>query len=184
MRNQDPLNPLDNAQVTTQLAQISTVSGIEKLNTTLSAVATKLSASNPVDGAAMIGRSLLVEGDSLSLGTDEAVGTSAGLQLDTAAKSVRVDIFGDGTEPVRTLSLDGSATGVRSFEWDGKDSQGKRLAEGTYHFRATAVSGTSEVPVVGLGVERVTGVVRADTGFQFQTTSGRVYAQDAVRGVM
>src|SRR5574343_277071 len=34
MSNQDPLNPMDNAQLTSQMAQISTVSGLEKLNTT------------------------------------------------------------------------------------------------------------------------------------------------------
>src|SRR5687767_3240367 len=40
MKNQDPLNPLDNAQVTTQLAQINTVTGIEKLNTTVQTLST------------------------------------------------------------------------------------------------------------------------------------------------
>lgn len=38
IRNQDPLNPLDNAQLTTQLAQISTVGGIDRMNQTLSAI--------------------------------------------------------------------------------------------------------------------------------------------------
>lgn len=32
LKNQDPLNPMDNAEVTSQLAQMSTVQGIEKLN--------------------------------------------------------------------------------------------------------------------------------------------------------
>ena len=32
LKNQDPLNPMDNAQMTSQMAQISTVSGIEKLD--------------------------------------------------------------------------------------------------------------------------------------------------------
>jgi len=35
MKNQDPLNPMDNAQMTSQIAQINTVAGIEKLNTTM-----------------------------------------------------------------------------------------------------------------------------------------------------
>ena len=38
MQNQDPLNPMDNAQVTTQLAQISTVSGVDKLNTSINQI--------------------------------------------------------------------------------------------------------------------------------------------------
>ncbi len=40
MQNQDPLNPMDNAQMTTQIAQINTVAGIEKLNTTVEGLAT------------------------------------------------------------------------------------------------------------------------------------------------
>jgi flagellar basal-body rod modification protein FlgD len=35
LKNQDPLNPLDNAQVTSQLAQLQTVTGVNKLNETL-----------------------------------------------------------------------------------------------------------------------------------------------------
>ena len=47
LRNQDPLNPLDNAQLTTQLAQISTVSGIDRLNATMTSIAAQLAASHP-----------------------------------------------------------------------------------------------------------------------------------------
>ena len=35
MQNQDPLNPMDNAQMTSQIAQLQTVSGINQLNTTV-----------------------------------------------------------------------------------------------------------------------------------------------------
>ncbi len=55
MKNQDPLNPLDNAQGTSQLAQISTVSGIEKLNTTIQAMANSFAAGQSLQAASMIG---------------------------------------------------------------------------------------------------------------------------------
>jgi len=38
MKNQDPLNPMDNAQVTSQMAQLATVTGIDKLNDTMAAL--------------------------------------------------------------------------------------------------------------------------------------------------
>ena len=41
LQNQDPMNPVDNAQMTSQMAQISTVSGIEKLNTTVEGLNTQ-----------------------------------------------------------------------------------------------------------------------------------------------
>ena len=51
MQNQDPLNPMDNAQVTSQMAQINTVTGIEKLNTTVSGLNGQLVQLQALQGA-------------------------------------------------------------------------------------------------------------------------------------
>ena len=67
MKNQDPLNPLDNAQVTTQLAQISTVNGVERLNATIQAIADSFTAGQSLQAAGMIGREVLVPGSTLQL---------------------------------------------------------------------------------------------------------------------
>lgn len=67
MKNQDPLKPLDNAEVTSQLAQISTVSGIDKLNNTLQLLNSDMSESLSMEATRMIGHNVLVPGTSLSL---------------------------------------------------------------------------------------------------------------------
>ena len=67
MKNQDPLNPLDNAQVTSQLAQISTVNGIEKLNATIQTMASNINAGQSLQAATMIGKDVLVPGSDLRL---------------------------------------------------------------------------------------------------------------------
>jgi len=51
IKNQDPLNPLDNAQLTTQLAQISTVGGIDRMNQTLSAIQALLASQQKPTGS-------------------------------------------------------------------------------------------------------------------------------------
>ena len=56
LNNQDPLNPLDNAQVTTQLAQINTVRGIETLNTSVAKLVDRGNASSPLDAVGMLGK--------------------------------------------------------------------------------------------------------------------------------
>src|SRR5438128_10465097 len=63
LKNQDPLNPLDNAQVTSQLAQLSTVTGINKLNTTLDSLKSSYQSSEAMAATNMIGRGVLVEGN-------------------------------------------------------------------------------------------------------------------------
>ncbi|NLD67828.1 MAG: hypothetical protein GX644_03335, partial [Limnobacter sp.] len=62
MRNQDPLNPLDNAQVTSQLAQINTVRGIEQLNASMTTMAAASSNVSPVAALGLLGRQVLIEG--------------------------------------------------------------------------------------------------------------------------
>ena len=60
LKNQDPLSPMDNAQMTSQLAQISTVDGIEKLNTTLTAMLSGSQSSEAVQAAALVDRKSVV----------------------------------------------------------------------------------------------------------------------------
>jgi flagellar basal-body rod modification protein FlgD len=67
MKNQDPLNPLDNAQVTSQMAQINTVSGIERLNTTVAGLNSQLVQLQTMQGAALVGHEVTVSGDRLSV---------------------------------------------------------------------------------------------------------------------
>src|SRR6476469_10812857 len=78
MKNQDPLNPLDNAQVTTQLAQISTVSGIDKLNQTMNAMSSSFLASQSLQASGLIGHNVLAPGRDVLL---QSGAGSAGVQL-------------------------------------------------------------------------------------------------------
>ena len=85
LKNQDPLNPMDNSQMTTQLSQISTVSGIEKLNATMEKLLGNYSGSQNMQAAAMIGKTVLTAGKGLELDAGGAVG---GIKLDGAADKV------------------------------------------------------------------------------------------------
>ena len=67
MQNQDPLNPMDNAQVTSQMAQINTVTGIEKLNTTVQGLSSQFMQLQALQGASLVGRDVIVAGNKLSV---------------------------------------------------------------------------------------------------------------------
>src|SRR5690606_7689484 len=70
LRNQDPLNPMDNAEVTSQIAQLSTVNGINQLNNTLLALSGQMNVSQSMQAANLIGKAVLVPGDKIRLGSD------------------------------------------------------------------------------------------------------------------
>src|SRR5919108_212739 len=67
MQNQDPLNPMDNAQVTSQMAQINTVSGIAKLNDTVQGLNTQFVQMQALQGASLVGRDVIVPGNKLDI---------------------------------------------------------------------------------------------------------------------
>ncbi len=151
MQNQDPLNPMDNAQVTSQMAQISTVSGLDKLNTTISQMSTLMLQAQSLQGAALVGKSVLVEGNDLA--TDAAGKGSAGFDLAQAAKDVVVRVTDSSGALVDTIDLGEQASGRHRFDW-----QAPSAAEGNYHFTVSARSGTTKITATPLAADRVAAV--------------------------
>jgi flagellar basal-body rod modification protein FlgD len=147
LRNQDPLNPLDNAQITSQLAQLSTVTGVNKLNTTLESLKASYQSSEALQAANMIGHGVLVEGDYVKLQDGKAV---LGVDLATAADNVQIVITDPRTgKDVQTINLGAHEAGTLPLAWDGipdaanLDANGKpvMLDSGTYTFRVVAMRG-------------------------------------------
>ena len=142
LQNQDPMNPMENAELTTQLAQMSTVEGINKMNTSLDGLLAQYKASQVLQGASLVGRQVLAEGDSLLLGSSGAAGA---VELDGAADSVQIKVYGSNGALMQTIDLGEQDAGLVRFVWDGKDANGEAQTLGDYTFTATANAG--QVPV-------------------------------------
>jgi flagellar basal-body rod modification protein FlgD len=162
MRNQDPLNPLDNAQVTSQLAQLSTVSGIDKLNQTMGTVLSSLAALQPIQAAGLVGKTVAVEGNAIALSQGKAKG---GYALEEPATQVSVTVTDAAGKTVRTMNLGARQPGLATFDWDGKDDGGRALPDGAYSFALSAVNGTKAASARSLAVATVQGVIPASDGF-------------------
>ncbi len=163
MKNQDPLNPLDNAQVTSQLAQISTVNGIEKLNATLQAMASSFTAGQSLQAASMIGHNVLVPGSALQLAGGGGV---FGVDLTQAADRVKVTIHDGSGQAVRVMDLGPQAAGSLPLEWDGKTDAGAPAAEGGYTVSVSAQRGDQKVDAQPLAFGTVQGVSQGTQGVQ------------------
>jgi flagellar basal-body rod modification protein FlgD len=138
MKNQDPLNPMDNAQVTSQMAQLSTVSGIDKLNATLQALSSSMIASQSMQAASMIGHVVMVPGKGMDLVNGKGM---AALDLTQPADSVSVVITDNAGNVVRNMQMGSQSKGTVSFQWDGLNDAGQQLADGSYNFSATSQLG-------------------------------------------
>src|SRR5471030_1467669 len=86
MSNQDPLNPMDSAQVTSQMAQISTVQGVQTLNKTVSGLDNQFTQLQTMQGAALVGHDVATDGNTLRVDPDTHKG-DGGFELDSPATS-------------------------------------------------------------------------------------------------
>jgi flagellar basal-body rod modification protein FlgD len=162
MKNQDPLNPMDNSQVTSQMAQLSTVSGINQLNATVQALSASMTTSQSLQATSMIGHAALVPGNQIGLTNSQGV---AAVELTQPADSVTVTISDAKGNPVRTLQLGSqSAAGVVNFQWDGTDNNGAKVADGNYQFSASAVLGSSNSNPTTLSFGQVSSVAMSSSG--------------------
>ena len=163
MKNQDPLNPLDNAQVTSQMAQLSTVQGIENMNSSLQAMAASLGANQMSQAASLIGRTVLVPGDTISPAQLENV---MGFELSRPADKVTVSITDVAGNLVRKMDLGSRDTGVNVLAWDGLTDSGTAAPAGQYRFQIDAVQGGQAVNSTALNLGTVNSVSQNSQGVQ------------------
>ncbi len=138
MQNQDPLNPLDNAQVTSQMAQINTVSGVEKLNKTMSGLTSQFLQMQTLQGAALVGRDVTVAGNSINIAN--GVGQGA-FELASDASASKVELLRPDGTVLDTLQLGPQKAGRVNFEWPAKATD----PQADIRFRVVAANNTAPV---------------------------------------
>jgi flagellar basal-body rod modification protein FlgD len=151
MQNQDPLNPMDNAQVTSQMAQISTVNGIQQLNTTVEGLSSQFVQMQALQGASLVGHDVVVPGKKLDI--NDGVG-QGGFELAGPADAVKVEVLSNAGQVIDTLNLGAQTSGMNGFNWPA----GTMTNADNLSFRVTATQGTTAVATTLLMRDRVNAV--------------------------
>ena len=140
LRYQDPMSPEDPKDFVAQLAQFSSLEQQINVNQNLQDMGklfqTLKESQNMAQGVALLGKTVKGSGNQITVAGGKAAGTSFDLPLD--AKEVVVGIFDASGKQLRALNLGAQSAGPRTFSWDGKDSQGKQVADGMYSYRVAA----------------------------------------------
>jgi flagellar basal-body rod modification protein FlgD len=171
LNNQDPLNPLDNAQLTSQLAQMSTVSGIEKLNSAFQSLLAQSGSSQVLQSANLIGRTVLVPGNDLALTPGAEVPFA--VDVTGAAETVKVSITNAAGEVVRNFDLGALPPGVKTLAWNGLADNGAPAAAGVYTVNVGALGGDSKVVANALTYAKVSSVAQQGNGVALDLGAGR-----------
>lgn len=161
MQNQDPLKPLDNAEVTSQLAQISTVTGIDKLNDTLKLLVSDLDAMRSLEATSMIGHGVFIPGTTMNLEDNIAI---AGIDLPQSVDELVVSIQDSSGITIRNMKLGAQPEGTNTFVWDGITDSGTAAVNGSYSFSVSAKQGDKDISATTLTLGTVNSVAPDEKG--------------------
>ena len=162
MQNQDPLNPMDNAQITSQMAQINTVSGLQTLNGTVQGLNAQFVQLQALQGASLVGREVTLQGNRVDI--DGSTG-SGGFEIGASADNVKVEILNPAGRVVETLDLGAQGAGRHDFSWNAAQAP----AGVEYHFKVTATNGTTALASTSLTRDQVDAISTSGSGLVLQT---------------
>ncbi len=156
LQNQDPLNPMEASEFSSQLAQFSQLEQLLNLNETMTSLKTAFEDNSDRDVTSYIGKEVIGDVDSMSVTSGN---TSKGYYNMPGAGEVRIEIYDSGGRVINTLFPGQQGAGPHSIQWDGKDRQGKLVPDGTYTYAVGADMGYgfTKVPTTVTGI--VEGVV-------------------------
>lgn len=134
LRYQNPINPMDSTEFTSQLAQFSSLEQLFNIGSQLKDLLLYQNSLQNTLTANLIGKEIKYEGDSLYL-KDTA---NFNYTLKSPASKVKITIYDSTGKTVREIELNSQAEGLQSYQWDGRDSAGNRLPEGEYKLKVEA----------------------------------------------
>ena len=190
LKNQDPTNPLQNNELTSQLAQISTLSGIEKLNTTLGSISGQIDSSQSLQASSLVGHGVMIPGSTILAGksagseSENVDTTPFGIELTQAADKVTATITDGNGKVIRTLNMGAQTAGVHTFTWDGKLDDGTAAPDGAYNISFAASQGTTQLVVQPLQFALVQGVTLGKDGNKLDLGTYGTTTMDQVRQII
>jgi flagellar basal-body rod modification protein FlgD len=136
IKNQDPLNPIENTEFTAQMAQFSSLEQLFNINDGIQNLTQYIASLNNTQALNLIGKEVVATGDNVHV--KDGKGTDIRYTLDKDAQSVTITIMDDAGLPVRTISKGAQGAGAQKVSWNGLSDFGSPLKDGLYHYTVTA----------------------------------------------
>jgi flagellar basal-body rod modification protein FlgD len=153
---QDPTQPMDNSQMAAEMAQFAQLGTLQNIQSSLTGLSSNIGANaqsaQVLSSASLVGRQVLVPSNAL---TYSGGAVNGGVNVSTAGDVV-VTIKDTNGNVVNTIDLGAQPAGLSSFSWNGKDSSGNAVANGTY--AVSANNGGNSAALTTYVAGSVTGV--------------------------
>tara|TARA_B110000971_G_scaffold119209_1_gene122079 strand:- start:1419 stop:2114 length:696 start_codon:yes stop_codon:yes gene_type:complete len=136
LKNQNPLDPMDNEAFVSQLAQFSSLEAMTGVRTSVENMAADSKSEKFLLGSSLLGKRIERVGSLATRVEGETVTTSG--QLMTEAESGVFNVYDAKTsELVYSKELTNLAAGDIDFDWDGRNQEGEQTPGGQYKYELT-----------------------------------------------
>lgn len=171
LQNQDPLNPLESAEMTSQLAQLNMVDGINNMNKSMASLVEQLRVSDFMNQSNTVGRQALVAASTMEF--DGANAMSLGALFSQPVTDAVAKITDNSGNVIRTINLGTVGTDVRNFYWDGMNREGQAAQAGQYRIEITGVNNGNTVAAQSMVGSMVAAVGRSGSDINLTLLDGR-----------
>ena len=175
LNNQDPTKPMEGGEFFSQIAQFSTVAGIQELQSSFEQVATAMYSSQVLQASTMVGRSVLIPTSQVT--TDGQSGVEGVVELPSSTNKLSIDIYDVTGQLINRVDMGSRNGGETTFNWDGRDAGGKLVPAGSYQIKAEAQYGGE---TVGLNTYLAAKVESVSVGSQGQGVTLNLAGQGAM----
>jgi flagellar basal-body rod modification protein FlgD len=183
LQNQDPMNPMESAEMTSQLAQLNMVDGINTMNKTMTSLLSMMQAADFVNYSTTVGRSALVSGNEMLFDGQNPV--TFALQFPESVPKSNLQITDASGNIVKTMDLGAVKTDLMNMFWDGLDKEGQALPPGKYRIVAKGTDGTRDVAPSTFVSSMVAAVGRSGNDINLTLANGKqILPKDVVQWVI
>lgn len=119
MNNQDPLSPQDNTEFVAQLAQFSSVEGLERLNKNFQDFSGTFMSNQALQASSLVGRSVTVTAESARLVSGDIIAGS--VDIPAATSDLSISIYNQAGALIAKIPVGQAPKGETVFRWDGEN---------------------------------------------------------------
>lgn len=157
LQHQDPLNPAESTEFTSQLAQFSSLEQLNNINDNLKNMTLFQTSVTNSQAVSYIGKEITARGNSVQL--QGALPAQCHFELEANAALAVISVYNAAGGFVKSFETGPLDSGRQSAAWDGTDRNGSPVSEGLYRFEVQAVDANNQsIGVTPLMSSVVTGV--------------------------
>lgn len=177
LKNQDPLNPMNTTQFVSQLSQLTATEQITNLANAFTQFESNFSNSEQLQAASLIGKNVSVQDNEVDVISGQA--GKIGFDLPANASAI-LNITDSNGNTIDTVNLGNLSAGENTYQWNGLNSNGVQVPDGTYNYevQATESDGT-QLLLSGVDAGEVQSV-QIENGQVYVVINGTTYPMSQI----